>query len=121
MSTIDIDLSIQPTEGMFEIPKEIPLEELSQKKLREYLYALKKTAWTALTTMLLSIVVGVPALCALIEFLRTGGAFMHPYLAMFLTLGSIGLFSISVFSAFRVKSQLQSAVGGLLRVYQETL
>ena len=120
MSTIDIDLSMQLIESGFEIPKETPLEEISQKKLREYFDALRRTAWSAMTTMLLSVVIGVPALCALVEFLRNGGGFIHPYLAMFLTLGSIALFSISVFSAFKVKSQLQSAVGRLLRVWQET-
>lgn len=117
MSTID--LPIQPTEAVFEIPEEIPLEELSQKKLREYLYGLKKTVLTAALTIWLSVMVGVPALCALIVFVRSGDSFMHPYLAMFLTLGAIGLLAVSVVSAFKVKNQLQSAMGRLLRVYRE--
>ena len=121
MSTLDIRLPRQSTINILEIPRETPLERLTVQEIHAYFQALRKTVWTAMATMLASIVVGVPALCALIEFLRSGGSFMHPYLAMFLVLGSIGLFSTSVLSGFKTKSQLQFAVGRLLRSCSEML
>jgi hypothetical protein len=80
-----------------------------------YLRSLRRTLWIAMGTMLLSALIAMVSGCVLIDFVRTGTSFLHPYLAMFLGLWSVALLFVAVASAFAVKRRIESYMGRILR------
>lgn len=81
-----------------------------------YLRGVSQTQLTALLSMVLATAIAVPALAGLWSFLQTDSSFLHPYLAVFLLSGSIGLLALAVLSAFASRRRVEAAIWQLSRI-----
>ncbi len=84
-----------------------PILEPAPPALNTYLRALRRTLWTSLASMFISSLVSIPGVCGLVEYFRNGESFLHPYLAIFLIVISVGLLILSAISALTAKRQIE--------------
>jgi hypothetical protein len=60
--------------------------------------------------MFISSLVSIPGVCGLVEYFRNGESFLHPYLAIFLIITSIGLLILAAVSSLTAKRQTELIV-----------
>jgi hypothetical protein len=87
-----------------------PIVEPTPPALNTYLRALRRTLWTSLASMFISSLVSIPGVCGLVEYFQNGESFLHPYLAIFLIITSIGLLILAAVSSLTAKRQTELIV-----------
>ena len=91
----------------------VPLYGFDYRWFARRLSAYRKSLLLAASTLLGSMIAGAFALGDLSVFFRTGSSTLHPYLSIFITLGSLALLAVASLSAVVSTSRISSMATNL--------